>query len=287
MTFQPSVLATFNGLPDMGSDERNRDEIPGPFRNLKQLVIDLIDATPPAEKSLDADGDGLPDSVEWVIGTDFMEPDTDYDRINDYTEVINQMDPTQPDSNFDGLPDFYEFIDVDLDVDGDGVPNAWDFDNDDDGVYDEVDLSPFMKTDARSSFEFEMASDGNPLSVTVHVRSANPDNMRLYDQQWDWPEDSEGVMKDVDGSTEDVRVVPILEFTSDTLPDVDDALYEDYGINILGNTMYIPVFPVWEYGNIVALTAHIFYPPTGAPLQIDGELKLSWKVKGLTDSPSM
>ncbi|MCK5415332.1 MAG: hypothetical protein KAJ35_08115, partial [Thermoplasmata archaeon] len=286
VTFQPSVLATFNGLPDMGSDERNRDEIPGPFRNLKQLVIDLIDATPNPEKTLDADGDGLPDNVEWTIGTDFTRPDTDFDKINDYTEVMNNMDPTEPDSNFDGMPDFYEFNDVDLDVDGDGVPNAWDFDNDGDGVYDEMDISPYVNSDVRSSFDFDLTTSGNPLSLVVQVRTSNPENMRLYDQHWDWPEDSEGTMRDIDGSTSDVKVVPMLEFTTDTLPG-DKEILEEYGINIQGNTMYVPVFPVWEFGNIVAFKGKMFWPETGVPTQIEGDLKLSWKVKGLTDSTSM
>jgi len=50
------------------------------------------------------------------------------------------MDLLDPDTNHDGLPDYYEVNDVTSeDLDGDGVVNAWDFDNDGDGVNDGVD----------------------------------------------------------------------------------------------------------------------------------------------------
>ncbi len=142
VAFQPVVAAKYTNEYDLTSDGETRDEIPGPFRNLRQLVIDLIDATPQPQKGQDGDDDGLPDNVEWAIGADFTRADSDFDRLDDYLEVMNNMDPTQPDSNHDGLGDYYEVTNVDPDADGDGIPNVWDWDNDDAGAYDEMDISP-------------------------------------------------------------------------------------------------------------------------------------------------
>ncbi|UCC92922.1 MAG: PKD domain-containing protein [Thermoplasmata archaeon] len=284
VAFQPVVAENFNGMKDYDDESRGPDEIPGPFRNLKELVLDLIDQTPQPEKSTDTDGDGLPDNVEWVIGTNFLQSDSDFDRLSDYIEVMNNMDPTEPDSNMDGLPDTYEFDEYNPDPDGDGVPNVWDRDNDGDSVYDAVDMSPFMRTDMRSSFEFDILTEGGAVYIELQLRTKNPDNMRLINQNYDWPYDKEGTMMDVDNSINDVVITPLLEFTSNNTP--EGAELEDYGIMTSGNVSYIPVFPVWDYGNIVAFKAKMFYPATGSPAPIKGDLRLSWKVKGLTDVKS-
>ena len=258
VTFQGAVAKQYDGTTDDEDESRNPDEIPGPFRNLRQMVIDLIDQTPVPQKNQDSDGDGLPDSVEWVIGTDFMNPDTDFDRLTDYVEVMNNMDPTEPDSNMDGLADHYEFNEQDPDTDGDGTPDVWDRDNDGDGVWDGVDMSPFMTSDKRSSFDFDILTNGGPTYISLQLRTSNPDNMRLINRNFDWPYDKEGSMRDMDGSKDDVVITPLLEFTSDNVPEGPEM--EEYGIVSSGNVTYIPVFPVWDYGNIVAFKAKMFYP---------------------------
>lgn len=69
----------------------------------------------------DSDGDGLNDSVEKILGTDFEKRDTDGDGIDDMTETtyIVGGSPTKIDTDQDGLIDA-----LDLDSDGDGVPDA-------------------------------------------------------------------------------------------------------------------------------------------------------------------
>ena len=62
----------------------------------------------------DTDGDGLPDSVEAIYGTDPNNPDTDGDGYNDGAEVRTGHDPLNPnssatlDSDHDGLTDNVE-----------------------------------------------------------------------------------------------------------------------------------------------------------------------------------
>jgi hypothetical protein len=61
-------------------------------------------ASPSKECLLDSDGDGLPDWIERIIGTDPYQADTDHDGIPDGQEV--GPDPFNPiDSNGDGIPD--------------------------------------------------------------------------------------------------------------------------------------------------------------------------------------
>jgi len=42
-----------------------------------------------------SDSDGMPDSVELVIGTDPLNPDSDFDRLDDYEEAKMGMDPNK------------------------------------------------------------------------------------------------------------------------------------------------------------------------------------------------
>ena len=73
------------------------------------LDVDALQAATPPENQTDTDGDGLYDSVEWVLGTDFNNSDSDFDRLNDSEEVmIYFTDPLEPDSNNDGLADYFE-----------------------------------------------------------------------------------------------------------------------------------------------------------------------------------
>ena len=102
----------------------------------------------------DADGDGLADWYEWLLGTDPDDPDSDDDRIPDGDEVPDPdspvdtdgdglIDPLDDDDDGDNIPTRDEyFIDSDgdgmpdQDVDGDGIPNWLDTDSDGDGISD-------------------------------------------------------------------------------------------------------------------------------------------------------
>lgn len=76
---------------------------------------------------LDSDGDGIPDWLEEVIGTDPFNPDTDGDGLSDGEEYwILFTDPLNPDTDYDGLKDgaevhVYRTDPLNPDTDGGGV----------------------------------------------------------------------------------------------------------------------------------------------------------------------
>jgi hypothetical protein len=177
---------------------------------------------------IDTDGDGLYDSVEWVLGTDPENVDSDFDTLDDYYEVANGLDPQKADSNNDGLVDNLEIKDVTWDFDSDGIPNIWDPDNDDDDVPDNIDSSPFAKSVNTGSFHFDVQTNGNPTYLDFQLRPETTEHLKLSLATWDWPADTKGQMQDRDGSVEDVQLYPMLELTMNSRPAQLEV--EDYGI---------------------------------------------------------
>ncbi|HUV61143.1 MAG TPA: hypothetical protein VMW71_03135 [Thermoplasmata archaeon] len=276
LAFQPLL----NDLNEKGvSSKQIPHEIPAAFRDLSRFVGDLMNNTDDTNHS---DSDGLPDSVELVIGTDPFNPDSDFDTLSDYDEAFMGMDPLKADSNDDRFSDYLEVTGHPLDLDGDGLPNAWDPDNDDDGVPDYLDTSPFAKTLIDSGFQIDILTSGEPTYVSFQLRTNDPDHMRLIQQTWDWPDDSKGSFRDLDGSVDDVVIVPMLRLNCTNLPDQGDV--EDYGIITDGSSAYVPLFPVWEYGNMVALKGRMFFPQTTSELSASLDLSLMWRVSGLNDN---
>ncbi len=276
--FQMAVADAYDGNgDDRQASSRGPEEIPGPFRDLPALVSGLMNAT---SDTTDTDGDGLPDSVERVIGTDWNNSDSDFDTLSDHLEVFSGLDPNEPDSNGDHLPDAYEVRNVTWDLDGDGLPNAWDFDNDGDGVVDGHDLSPFGWTPMATNHKVSVRTTGGPTYLSFNVVTRDRDHLRLIGQQWDWPDDDQGSMKDLDGSRNDVFITPSLELEADVLPDQSDV--EDYGITIQGGVASLPLMPVRDLGNVIAFKTKMFYP-AGAPMDMSGSVQLVWRVNGKTD----
>jgi len=61
---------------------------------------------PAANSFIDSDGDGLPDWMELLIGTDPFNPDTDGDGLSDGDEVLKyHTNPLKPDTDGDGYSD--------------------------------------------------------------------------------------------------------------------------------------------------------------------------------------
>ncbi|MFX1370090.1 MAG: hypothetical protein ACFFAY_15985, partial [Promethearchaeota archaeon] len=200
--------------------------------------------------------------------------------LTDAFEVWNGFDPLEPDTNFDGLPDYYELEAADQDPDGDGIKNPWDFDNDNDGVGDEADLSPFCYSTVQDSFHMEIATDGNPTYITLQLRPRNPDHLKLFYQYWDWPYDTEGSMKDMDYSQEDVRAIPQLNVIANPIPSQSEVA--DYGLMVTPDGLQVPLNPVWDGGDLVAFECKIFFPQS-SETNIIIDTNLYWRIMGNTD----
>jgi outer membrane protein OmpA-like peptidoglycan-associated protein len=120
------------GVPD-GTEDANHNG---------RVDAGETDPNDPADDvaSDDADGDGLTDAEEAVLGTDPLNPDTDGDGLNDGLEVnIGKTDPLDDDTDDDGLLDGTE------DANGNGVVDAGetaplDADSDDDFLLDGTEL---------------------------------------------------------------------------------------------------------------------------------------------------
>ncbi len=281
VAFQPAVAELYRDDPADGSRFTPFEGIPGPFRELDKLVARLMAATPMANRT-DSDNDTIYDNVEWVIGTDPDRADSDFDLLTDMEEVINRTDPMTPDSNKDGILDVHEVRDGISDLDGDGVPNAWDSDNDGDGLTDARDLCPFTKTSTESTFHLDINTSGSPAMVHFQIRTQNPNHMRLSQQVWDWPDgDLEGRMRDLDGSSEDLTMVPILELSGDGMPSGPELA--DLGIMTNEGKAYLSLTPMWEYGNIVALQGQMLFPSSDEPQNLSFDAELIWRVTGRSD----
>ena len=69
----------------------------------------------PLPEQLDPDGDGLPDYLETLVGTDPQLADTDGDSVSDYEEIsCTATDPLAVDTDGDGISDGQEDADRDL-----------------------------------------------------------------------------------------------------------------------------------------------------------------------------
>ena len=112
----------------------------------------------------DTDGDGIPDIEEGLAGTNPENADSDFDQLTDKYEIDNDLDPLDPDMNDDGLTDYQEIVldgelDVNRDSDNDTIKNYLDDDNDNDGVPDGLDMSPFARSNVNASSGFIQQQD--------------------------------------------------------------------------------------------------------------------------------
>ena len=274
------VLCGSEAGPHIGNFASGYVVPPRTSTGLREIVANLMAATPLANQ-IDTDNDTLYDTVENVIGTDLNNSDSDFDLLSDYEEIQLDSDPLDPDTNSDGLSDYTEVHNVtSVDIDGDGVTNIWDYDNDGDGVNDEVDISPFSNSTLNERFHFDVKMDGKPTYITLQFRPKNSENLKLYYQMWDWPSDDEGSMKDMDGSLEDLKVIPQLNLTVNVRPNQTEVA--DFGMLVTDNGMYAPVYPVWENDDIVAFSAQIFYNAS-SPMTLSMDAELMWRVLGYRD----
>jgi hypothetical protein len=277
-SFQPAMAEMFRKAPSEDDGAPTYREISAPMRELKELVAELL---PHTTNLTDTDLDGLPDSIERVIGTNPDGNDSDSDRLTDWEEINLTLDPMNADTNGDRLADYLEVHNVSADVDGDGIPNTWDRDNDNDGVADGLDPSPMAKTQVASSFNVSVKTRGNPTYMAFQVRPSNPAHLNLSAMAWDWPDDSDGQMMDLDKSTEDIYITPLLELQTDVVLNQTQLL--DYGIVTDNTTAFLPLFPVDDFGSTVAFNGKMLIPASGTPLTVTTTMSFTWRVNAYSD----
>ncbi|MCB0049066.1 MAG: hypothetical protein KDE24_05905, partial [Caldilinea sp.] len=231
----------------------------------------------------DIDADGLTNLSECLLGTLPDVADTDNDGVADAVEVTgfsyrNQTwytDPANADSNNDGISDGKEwYLNGDIappDTNGDGTPDLWDDDNDNDGVRDTLDLSPYASTSRVNPFD-----GANPFELTINdlveselvrvefqIRPTESSHLWYSQSVLDWPQgDQQDQIQDVDGKTfadldptlpawpnanGDMRLTPMLEIAMDMAtanlpsepctdadgnPDTCYPLLEQFGISV-------------------------------------------------------
>ncbi len=246
-----------------------------------EAALSVSDSAPALQSAtLDSDGDGLTDAQEALIGTSPFSTDSDFDLIADNVELNGFSyggkqwvgNPMLVDSNQDGVPDSSEWNPAAPDTDGDGTPDLYDYDNDDDSVPDEVDISRQVGSKANNGTTITF-SETNPLQLSIdglnpgsytfvdlQLRPTNPDRLWYAFNVFNWPKDEKGNAQDWDGATffdyckstggtncqmspeanGDLKFVPMLEVT---LPDLsnlprrangslDTDLLDHYGIVI-------------------------------------------------------
>ncbi len=209
-------------------------------------AVQLLGTTVPIDPKLDTDADGISDLDELTIGTDPTKADTDGDGLTDFQETSLGTDPTNADSDGDGTSDgeevkaftlggktwFSDPLEMDSnkdgltdlqergpdvnnddlpdDTDGDGIPDIWDTDNDNDGAPDRIDLSPFAHAGAANApysaakpFKLTMngLAQGKPTFLDLQVRPVDPEHLWFAYNVLDWPVDHEGQVQDWDNRT--------------------------------------------------------------------------------------
>ena len=204
----------------------------------------------------DTDGDGLTDGEEYyTIGIDPTTDDHDGDGIMDLDEVTGfqyngktwYLNAGEADSNKDSLIDSiecpvrslmaesYDGTAVCPDTDSDGTPDPFDSDNDNDGIHDAVDLSPFSVSGIFNRVNpFQLAIDNlatdRPVFVTVQMRPTDEKHLTYFGNVLDWPtgDDAGQIQRHLDttfattaladirsnsaaAALGDIRLVPVME----------------------------------------------------------------------------
>ena len=203
---------------------------------------------PSADKA-DTDGDGLTDGQEYkTIGTDVNRADSDGDGLGDGVEVRGfagqYSDPLESDTDRDGRSDGEECPGMSgrvcADTDGDGQPDLFDEDSDNDSFFDSIDHAPLTRstvlTDAQPlNLALKHLETGKQVFVDFQVAPVARNRLGRVASVLDWPTgDTSGqVQRRLDetfaqseaaGADEgeapsdaygDMRLIPMLEVSMD------------------------------------------------------------------------
>ena len=251
--------------------------------NLDKLKNAFIEST-------DSDNDGLSDKVEKIINTNINSKDTDNDGLSDLFEAENNLDPLKEDTNDDGLSDLYELtkgdsnieINADLvkrDTDNDSIYNVFDNDNDNDGVNDALDISPFKYIKDSDKQNMTITTSGNETFITIQIQPSDVDKLYESNKIMSWPKDNYGSVRNYDSSDGGVSIVPMLEVTMDDYPNEEDRL--KFGYALVDDKLWVPLQRIVQDGEFIALEAKVLIPEKAGKKShdnyvVDLEYKLLW-----------
>ncbi len=333
----PEALSLISNDDGTDTDADGRTDIqeaflgsnPYDFNSSGDGALATVQALDPTDPT-DTDGDGLTDYQEELLGTNPNDIDSDGDTISDQAEIVGFLDdnnkrwytdPLELDSNKDGIGDGQEWtppgtVLATKDTDGDNTPDLFDLDNDDDGVPDKLDFSPFSGSSAVFSGQtpLELLGFGfTPRKITYvefQVRPTNPDHLWYAFNVLDWPTgDNQGQMQDVDGATfntldpslaaqpnanGDIKLVPMLEIRMTTYTNnwAHGQEYDNYGIAIRDlndrfteRAGYVPLQLVTDQdgGEHVAFHGKMLFNPS-ENYSLQPEVRLVWVVQALVDN---
>lgn len=177
----------------------------------------------PAGKLGDADGDGLPDTLERINGTDPQRSDSDGDGVGDSTDAF----PLDPERS--------------VDTDGDGIDDASDPDDDDDGLVDAAEAikgSDPLKADTDGDGMDDLR-DAYPSDRAKRLEDTDGDGMTNgspseNDLDGDGVENSNDTDRDGDGVKDaDEAVIPSEERDRGRLPCTDTTDCDGDGVGDL------------------------------------------------------
>ena len=296
----PTLAEALDLVPEEGVEDSAETTTP-PNPTARQ-VTENPDACGFGDRTIDTDADGTTDFVEKCLGTNPYRWDTDGDFITDTLEIEGFIyagqtfysNPLEMDTNRDGRIDTAEWPQPhggsdNIDIDGDGIPNLWDEDEDGDGVRDGLDYDPKHATEYNTEFSIQTTRGGSSFNgyqiFDLQVQPKNPDHLRYSAGVLDWPYDDKGQLQDLDNSNDDLFVIPHLKITTPHVPSVAmRELYSvDYEYDVLFGgidqyTMYLPLNPLSSGGNIVAFNARLAYDPDRID-EIDWQsIELVWTV---------
>ena len=157
----------------------------------------------------DTDGDGIPDPIEIVLGSDIYNVDTDSDGLDNYYEVFTLLtDPTIVDTDGNGISDYDE------DYDKDGLSNGDEYhlgtepemrDTDRDGLSDTDEVNIYLTDPLMYDTDSDGLSDGDEITLKTNPLEVTENTEYSFTKTF----------TPADFGYEEDEFIPDVEFTSD------------------------------------------------------------------------